>query len=154
MRQGPIHKDYDAIKAALSLSWSNGQVEGQINRLKLIKRQMYGRGGFELLKKRVLYRIRDGWCTKSEEEPFLSAGNKEIGTDAKPMFTIRSQHMISPIEKGTRFWPTFQMENTVWRGRADNELLVLRQCGYKIRWYSLSSSGVPSRQSFFCITYS
>lgn len=54
-----IRKDYDAIKAALSMEWSNGQVEGQVNRLKLIKRQMYGRGGFELLKRKVLYRIRD-----------------------------------------------------------------------------------------------
>ena len=49
-------KDYDAVKAAVSLSWSNGQVEGQVNRLKNIKRQMYGRAGFDLLKKRVLAR--------------------------------------------------------------------------------------------------
>ena len=47
-------KDYDAVKAAVSLTWSNGQVEGQVNRLKNIKRQMYGRAGFELLRKRVL----------------------------------------------------------------------------------------------------
>jgi transposase len=45
-------RDYDAVRAAVSLKWSNGQVEGQVNRLKNIKRQMYGRGGFELLKKR------------------------------------------------------------------------------------------------------
>lgn len=47
-------RDYDAVRAAVSLKWSNGQVEGQVNRLKNIKRQMYGRGGFELLKKKVL----------------------------------------------------------------------------------------------------
>jgi len=47
-------KDRDAVLAALTLPWSNGQVEGQINRLKLIKRQMYGRAGFELLRLRVL----------------------------------------------------------------------------------------------------
>lgn len=47
-------KDHDAIKAAVSLKWSNGQVERQINRLKNIKRQMYGRASFELLRKRVL----------------------------------------------------------------------------------------------------
>lgn len=46
--------DYDAVKAAVSLKWSNGQVEGQVNRLKNIKRQMYGRAGFELLKRRIL----------------------------------------------------------------------------------------------------
>ena len=47
-------KDYDAVKAAVSLNWSNDQVEGQVNRLKNIKRQMYGRAGFKLLRKRVL----------------------------------------------------------------------------------------------------
>jgi len=48
--------DLPAIRAALSLSWSNGQVEGQVNRLKLVKRQMYGRAKFDLLRQRVLYR--------------------------------------------------------------------------------------------------
>jgi transposase len=46
--------DYAAIKMALHSEWSNGQVEGQNNRLKLIKRQMYGRAGFQLLRRRVL----------------------------------------------------------------------------------------------------
>jgi len=49
-----LMKDYDAIKNACTLEWSNGQVEGQVNRLKNIKRQMYGRGSFALLKKKVL----------------------------------------------------------------------------------------------------
>ena len=49
-------KDYEAVKAGLTLSWSNGQTEGQVHRLKLIKRQMYGRGSFTLLRKRVLHR--------------------------------------------------------------------------------------------------
>jgi len=49
-------KDEAAVRAALGLPWSNGQVEGQVNRLKLIKRMMYGRGGFELLRRRVLHR--------------------------------------------------------------------------------------------------
>jgi transposase len=47
-------QDHEAVKAALTLEWSNGQVEGQINRLKMIKRQMYGRAGFDLLRQRVL----------------------------------------------------------------------------------------------------
>lgn len=51
---GGLKQDYDAVKAAVSLEWSNGQVEGQVNRLKMIKRQMYGRASFELLRKRVL----------------------------------------------------------------------------------------------------
>jgi transposase len=46
--------DYEAVKNALSLPWSNGQVEGQINKLKTIKRQMYGRASFDLLRKRMI----------------------------------------------------------------------------------------------------
>lgn len=49
-----LRQDYDAIYAALSLPWSNGQTEGQVNRLKFIKRQMYGRAKFDLLRLRVL----------------------------------------------------------------------------------------------------
>jgi transposase len=49
-----LKKDEAAVRAALRLEWSNGQVEGQVNRLKLIKRQMYGRANFDLLRKRVL----------------------------------------------------------------------------------------------------
>jgi transposase len=49
-----LRRDQSAILAAIRLPWSNGQVEGQVHRLKLIKRQMYGRAGFLLLKRRVL----------------------------------------------------------------------------------------------------
>ncbi len=49
-----IKRDYTAVQAALSLPWSQGQVEGQITRLKLLKRQMYGRARFDLLRLRVL----------------------------------------------------------------------------------------------------
>jgi transposase len=49
-----LERDKDAVLAALRLPWSNGMVEGQIHRLKLIKRQMYGRAGFDLLRERVL----------------------------------------------------------------------------------------------------
>ncbi len=43
-----------AVRAAVSLHWSNGQTEGQINRLKTLKRQMYGRAGLDLLERRFL----------------------------------------------------------------------------------------------------
>lgn len=43
-----------SIRAALREPWSSGQVEGQVNRLKLLKRQMYGRAKFDLLCQRVL----------------------------------------------------------------------------------------------------
>jgi transposase len=49
-----IEGDYEAVRAGLTLSWSNGQAEGQVNRLKLRKRQSHGRAGFELLRRRVL----------------------------------------------------------------------------------------------------
>jgi transposase len=49
-----LQKDFSAVVAAVETDWSNGQVEGQINRLKMLKRQMYGRAGFALLRARVL----------------------------------------------------------------------------------------------------
>jgi transposase len=49
-----LHEDYAAVRTALSERWSNGQVEGQINRLKLLKRQMYGRANLDLLKRRAV----------------------------------------------------------------------------------------------------
>lgn len=49
-----LKRDYAGVRAALKLPWSNGQTEGQVNKLKLIKRQMYGRAGFDLLRQRVL----------------------------------------------------------------------------------------------------
>jgi transposase len=49
-----LQRDEAAVRHALALPWSNGQVEGQVNRLKLVKRQMYGRAKFDLLRLRVL----------------------------------------------------------------------------------------------------
>ena len=49
-----LTRDREAVEAALHLPWSNGPVEGQVHRLKLIKRQMYGRASFDLLRLRVL----------------------------------------------------------------------------------------------------
>lgn len=49
-----LAQDRTAVEAALSSEWSNGQVEGQVNRLKFVKRSMYGRAGFDLLRARVL----------------------------------------------------------------------------------------------------
>jgi transposase len=49
-----LKMDIDAVRAALSYSWSNGQVEGQVNKLKMIKRTMYGRAKLDLLRQRIL----------------------------------------------------------------------------------------------------
>ena len=50
-----LRQDEDAVLAGLELPYSQGQIEGQIHKLKLIKRSMYGRAGFELLRQRVLH---------------------------------------------------------------------------------------------------
>ena len=47
--------DIEAVRAGLTLEWINGRTEGQINRLKTLKRQMYGRAGFVLLRQRLLH---------------------------------------------------------------------------------------------------
>jgi hypothetical protein len=49
-----LERDLDAVIAGLSLPWNSGVVEGHVNRIKMLKRQMYGRAGFDLLRKRVL----------------------------------------------------------------------------------------------------
>jgi transposase len=49
-----LRRDEPAVRAALTEQWNQGPVEGHVHRLKLIKRAMYGRGSFELLRKRVL----------------------------------------------------------------------------------------------------
>lgn len=49
-----LEQDRAAVEAAMALPWSNGPVEGAVNRLKTIKRQMYGRANFDLLRRRVL----------------------------------------------------------------------------------------------------
>ena len=51
-----VEKDRAAVEAAFVSEWSQGQVEGQVNRLKTLKRQMYGRAGVDLLRARVLHR--------------------------------------------------------------------------------------------------
>lgn len=52
-----LSKEKPSIEAALTLKWSQCQVEGQVNRLKLLKRQMFGRAKLDLLSQRVLNRI-------------------------------------------------------------------------------------------------
>ena len=49
-----IAKDEAAVRAAITSQWSNGQTEGQVTRLKLVKRQMYGRGKIDLLQARLI----------------------------------------------------------------------------------------------------
>lgn len=50
-----VDRDFDAVRAALETAYSNGPVEGHVNRLKTLKRSMYGRAGLDLLRARLLY---------------------------------------------------------------------------------------------------
>ena len=49
-----LRRDLDAVTAALTEDWSSGQVEGQVNRLKMLKRAMFGRANVDLLRRRVI----------------------------------------------------------------------------------------------------
>jgi transposase len=60
-----LRRDWPAVQAACSSPWSQGQVEGQVNRLKMLKRQMYGRAHFPLLRSRVLATLNSGQRTQS-----------------------------------------------------------------------------------------
>jgi transposase len=54
-----LSEDYEAVKAGVTLPWSSGPVEGHINRLKMLKRQMFGRARLDLLNRRFLLAPRD-----------------------------------------------------------------------------------------------
>jgi transposase len=68
-----LSADYDAVRAAVTLDWSNGPIEGQISRLKMMKRTLYGRVGLDL----DLARPQASACgtiIKSCQEPVLWGG--------------------------------------------------------------------------------
>ncbi|MBV1856691.1 transposase [Catellatospora sp. NEAU-YM18] len=58
--------DLGAVTAGLTLPWNSGPVEGNVNRIKMIKRQMHGRANFDLLRKRVLLADRE-WRTTTQQ---------------------------------------------------------------------------------------
>ncbi|MFF9706647.1 transposase [Streptomyces griseofuscus] len=49
-----LERHLDAVTVGLSQQWNSGVVEDHVNRIKMLKRQMFGRAGFKLLRKRVL----------------------------------------------------------------------------------------------------
>ncbi len=92
-----VQQDQDAVLAGLTLPWSNGPLEGNVNRLKLLKRSMYGRANFDLLKLRVLHHRKKRQQTKNKR----SQGRQE-GRPKKPSYMengITSQHTTFPISK-------------------------------------------------------
>lgn len=60
---GP-HKDYEAVRNGLTLHWSSGAVEGNVCRLKAIKRAMFGCANFDLLRRRVLWVCQEIGATR------------------------------------------------------------------------------------------
>jgi transposase len=65
-----IMKDRAAVSAAIAEPWSNGQTEGQITKLKLVKRQMYGRAKIDLLQARLVAAVRlDQISSKLRQSP-------------------------------------------------------------------------------------
>jgi Transposase len=52
-----LNKDREAVIAGLTTSWSSGRVEGTVNKIKMLKRQMFGRANTDLLRKRILLAI-------------------------------------------------------------------------------------------------
>ena len=66
-----LQRDHAAVAAALVHPWSTGPVEGQINRLKLIKRRGYGRAGFDLLRARILAAPSSRPAPKMQKSPVL-----------------------------------------------------------------------------------
>ena|SRR5450755_1928735 len=89
-----VQQDKDAVFAGLTLVWSNGLLEGKVNRLKLMKRSMYGRAEFDLLKRRVLHQSK-----KSQERKNKHKQNQAqlVGHPLKNGTT--SQHTIPAISK-------------------------------------------------------
>ncbi|WP_331725362.1 transposase [Streptomyces zaomyceticus] len=57
-----LEKDWDAVLQGLSTRWNSGPVEGRVNHIKMVKRQMFGRAKLPLLRKRVLLTAAANWC--------------------------------------------------------------------------------------------
>jgi transposase len=65
-----IERDFDAVKAGLTLRWSQGPVEGAVNKIKTHKRLMYGRASFPLLRQKMLHQVNQrGSGTKRATVP-------------------------------------------------------------------------------------
>lgn len=73
-----VDRDINAVRAAITLGWSNGQTEGRITKLKLVKCQMYGRGKLDLLQARLI--AATPWSvTKSASEPYSTPITPQTG---------------------------------------------------------------------------
>src|SRR5207248_3064177 len=95
--QRRVEQDQAAVQAGLTLAINNGQVEGQVTKIKLIKRMMYGRATFPLLRPRVLHALSD-----EQSEP--SAGC------AKESTAHREQLQGNPVA-AHRYRPSLDLDD-------------------------------------------
>ena len=94
-----VQKDNVAALAGFTLPWSNGPLEGNINRLKLIKRSMYGRAEFDLLKLRVLYQSKKIQERKNKYKNSQAQVDR-LKKQGRTKNGTNSQHSITGISKG------------------------------------------------------
>lgn len=73
-----MEADVTAVHEAISSRWSNNVVEGHVNRLKMLKRQMYGRERFELLRRRVISPLAGKSPPKLRKTQFCNVGNSGL----------------------------------------------------------------------------
>jgi transposase len=94
-----VQQDKEAVLAGLTLPWSTGPVEGQVNRLKLIKRSMYGRAEFDLLKLRVLYQSKRSQDRKNKYKHSQAQPVDHLKEPQRRKNGTNSQHTIPGISK-------------------------------------------------------
>ena len=87
-----VLQDKDAVLAGLTLPWSNGPLEGNVNRLKLIKRSMYGRAEFDLLKFRVLYQSKKNRDRKNKKTSGTTGGSSEETEEHEKQRKLSAYH--------------------------------------------------------------
>ena len=78
-----VTKDQAAVSAAITSPWSNGQTEGQITNLKLVKRQMYGRAKLDLLQARLIGAMCPPGCTEIASESKFDPLWRRFGGSAR-----------------------------------------------------------------------
>jgi transposase len=93
-----VQQDKNAVLAGLTLTWSTGPVEGQVNRLKLIKRSMYGQADLGLLKLRVLHHNPKSLERKNKKKQAQQKDHLKIPKESKK--NTNSQHTTEVISKG------------------------------------------------------
>jgi transposase len=94
-----VQQDKDAVFAGLTLSWSNGPLEGNVNRLKLIKRSMYGRAEIDLLKPRVLYQSKKNQDRKNKRKNHQAQQMDRLKKLKSMKSNTNSQHITTGISK-------------------------------------------------------